>query len=146
MSFGLARRVAGILVFRCLTCYRVCVYRLVDRIGQKLRLGPFISDESTALYNPKIFAIPAAFAQIFVATIFKAATIKPYLGVLPDGDANEVGTFYLTGDRAMNCNSFILFSGGAHYALPHALAFLLAILSGAAAERLEQALRKNSRF
>lgn len=46
----------------------------------------------------------------------------------------------------MNCDSFILFAGGAHYALPHALAFLLAILSGAAAERLEQALRKNSRF
>ena len=42
----------------------------------------------------------------------------------------------------MNCDSFILFAGDA----PHALAFLLAILSGAAAERLEQALRKNSRF
>lgn len=46
----------------------------------------------------------------------------------------------------MNSDSFILFAGGAHDALPHALAFLLAILSGAAAERLERALRRNSRF
>lgn len=46
----------------------------------------------------------------------------------------------------MNCDSFILFANGAHHAIPHAIAFLLAILSGAAAERLERALRKNSRF
>lgn len=46
----------------------------------------------------------------------------------------------------MNSDSFILFAGGAHDALPHALGFLLALLAGAAAERIEQASRKNSRF
>ncbi|MBQ2788391.1 MAG: hypothetical protein IJE97_02050 [Thermoguttaceae bacterium] len=46
----------------------------------------------------------------------------------------------------MGSGSFVLLANGAHHAIPHAIAFLLAILSGAAAERLERALRKNSRF
>lgn len=46
----------------------------------------------------------------------------------------------------MNFDLFILFAGGAHYAFPDALAFLFAILTGAAAERVERASRKNSRL
>lgn len=45
----------------------------------------------------------------------------------------------------MNCDSFILFAGDP-YAMLNALAFLLATLTGAAAEQIERALRRNSRF